>query len=76
MKLLAGAPLYGRLLALPTNTRLGWKGLPGTDTLAYYRNLSILAVISFMIQAPGLQSAEQNGIYFKYLKKSFNVNSK
>jgi len=28
-------PLYGRLLALPTNTRQGWKGLPGTNTLAY-----------------------------------------
>ncbi len=26
----------GRLLAVPTNTRLGWKGLPGTNTLAYF----------------------------------------
>ncbi len=24
----SGAPLYGRLLASPTNIRLGWKGLP------------------------------------------------
>jgi hypothetical protein len=24
--------------ALPTNIRLGWKGLPGTSTLAYYEN--------------------------------------
>ncbi len=24
--------------ALPTNIRLGWKGLPGTNTLAYYGN--------------------------------------
>jgi len=24
--------------ALPANTRLGWKGLPGTNTLAYYGN--------------------------------------
>jgi len=23
---------------LSLNTRLGWKGLPGTNTLAYYRN--------------------------------------
>jgi hypothetical protein len=23
---------------LPLNTRLGWKGLPGTNTLAYYGN--------------------------------------
>jgi hypothetical protein len=26
----------GRLLALPKNTKLGWKGLPGTHTVAYY----------------------------------------
>ena len=25
-------------LALPANIRLGWKGLPGTNTLAYYEN--------------------------------------
>jgi hypothetical protein len=30
------------------NTRLSWKGLPGSNTLA------IMSVISFMIQAPGL----------------------
>jgi hypothetical protein len=29
VKQLTGAPLLGRPLALPTNTRLGWKGLPG-----------------------------------------------
>jgi hypothetical protein len=33
---LSGAPFYNRLLALPTNNRLGWKGLSGT-TLAYYK---------------------------------------
>jgi hypothetical protein len=33
---LSDAPLYGRLLALPTNVRLGWKDLPGTNALAYY----------------------------------------
>jgi hypothetical protein len=27
----------GRLLALPATIRLGWKGLPGTNTLAYYK---------------------------------------
>jgi hypothetical protein len=35
---LQGAPLKGRFLALPTNIRLGWKGLPGTNTLAFYQN--------------------------------------
>jgi hypothetical protein len=28
----------GRLLALATNIRLGWKGVQGTNTLAYYEN--------------------------------------
>jgi len=35
---LSGAPLYCRVLASPTNIRLGWKGLPETNTLAYYEN--------------------------------------
>ncbi len=30
--------LQGRLLALPTNIRLGWEGLQGTNTLAYYEH--------------------------------------
>ncbi len=33
---LSGAPLYGRLLTLPTIIRPGWKGLKGTNTLAYF----------------------------------------
>jgi hypothetical protein len=28
-------------LALITNIKLGWKGLPGTKTLAYYENFSL-----------------------------------
>ncbi len=28
----------GRLLALLANIELGWKGLSGTNTLAYYEN--------------------------------------
>ncbi len=35
MKLLRGTPLLGRLLALPAEIRLGCKGLPGTNTIAY-----------------------------------------
>jgi hypothetical protein len=27
-----------KLECLPLNTRLGWKGFPGTNTLAYYGN--------------------------------------
>ncbi len=32
VKHLSGAPLVGRPLALPTDIRLGWKGLPWTNT--------------------------------------------
>jgi hypothetical protein len=38
---LSGAPLYGRLLALPTNIRQGWKGLPGTN-ICKLRPLKVL----------------------------------
>ncbi len=38
VKHVSGAPLNGRLLALPTNNRLGWKGFPGENTLAYREN--------------------------------------
>ncbi len=45
-----GYPLLGRLLASPTNIRLGWSGLPGTNTLAYCKNLSMTI---FIVKAPG-----------------------
>jgi len=35
---LKGASLR-KALALPANIRQGWKGLPGTNTPAYYDNL-------------------------------------
>ncbi len=38
MKHLSSSLLKGRLLTLPINIRLGWKGLPGTNTLAYFEN--------------------------------------
>ncbi len=53
MKHLSGVPLLGRLLASPTNIRLGWKGLPGTYALAYYKNLYLTAVKSFIALAHG-----------------------
>ncbi len=31
----SGAPIKGRLWALPANIILVWKGLPGTNTLTY-----------------------------------------
>jgi hypothetical protein len=47
---LKGASI-GLTLALPTNNKLGWKGLTGTNILAYYENLHITAVKSFIVQA-------------------------
>jgi hypothetical protein len=48
VKCLSGAPLEGSPLALPTNDRLGWNGLPGTNTLAYYKKQYNTAVKSFI----------------------------
>jgi hypothetical protein len=53
VKNLSGAPHYGKLLALPMSIRLGWKGLLGTDTLAYYENSQITDMKSFITLAPG-----------------------
>ncbi len=44
--------LLGQTPALPTNIRLGWKGLPGTNTQAYYENQYIMDVKSFIRLAP------------------------
>jgi hypothetical protein len=38
VKHISGAPPKGKLVALPTNIRLGWKSLPGSNNLAYYEN--------------------------------------
>jgi hypothetical protein len=48
LKILRGALLQVRLLALPTNIKLGWKCLPVTNTLAYYENSKVTAVKSFI----------------------------
>jgi hypothetical protein len=40
-------------VALPKDNRLGWKGLPGENTLAYYENPSITALKSFITLATG-----------------------
>jgi hypothetical protein len=39
---------------LPAIIRLGWKGLPGTNTLAYYENLLITDRKSFITLDPGV----------------------
>ncbi len=54
LKNISGAPLYDRLLNLPTNNRLGRKGLPGTNALTYYEKSQITAVKRFIILCPGI----------------------
>ncbi len=39
-------------LALKTNIRLGWKCLPETDTLAYFKNVNFTTVRSFLTLVP------------------------
>jgi hypothetical protein len=45
---LSDAPLYDRLLTLPTNIRLGWRGGPETNAPAYYENSKITDVKFFI----------------------------
>jgi hypothetical protein len=45
-------------LTFPTNIRQGWKGLPGTNTLAYYENSKIADVKSFITLGLGLVGSE------------------
>jgi hypothetical protein len=45
---LKGASL-GQARSLLANIGVGWKSLPGKNTLAYYKNPLITAVISFIV---------------------------
>jgi hypothetical protein len=53
VKHLSGASL-GYSLALPANIRLGWKGLPGKNALAYYEKSQLTVVKSFITLATGV----------------------
>ncbi len=44
--------------ALQTDIRLGWKGLPWTNTIGYYENSLITAVKSFITFGPGRNKLE------------------
>ncbi len=48
----------GRLLALPTNIRQGWKWLEVANALAYYDTATITAVKSFIVQVPGVNKKD------------------
>jgi hypothetical protein len=60
---LSRAPLKGRLLVIPTNIRLGGRGLLGTNTFVYQENLLIAAVKSFITLAPGGKIFKTSFIY-------------
>ncbi len=69
---LPGAPLSGRLLALPTNIRLDRKGILGISALVYYKHTSIMAVkslISLSLDVDILRRyiKHQNGIQHFYI---------
>ena len=54
MECLLDASFLGKLLVLPANVRLDWKGLPGKNTLAYYEN-PLIAIKNFLITlGPGV----------------------
>jgi hypothetical protein len=46
-------PFRCSTLALPTSNRLGWKGLPRTNTLALYKNMKILGKMFYNIESWG-----------------------
>jgi hypothetical protein len=48
---LKGAP-FRWTTPLFANSILGWRGLPGTNTLAYYEDLKVMDVKSFMTLRP------------------------
>jgi hypothetical protein len=48
VKHLSSAAVYYRLLVLQTDIRIGWKGLPRTNTIAYYEYSQITAVKSLI----------------------------
>jgi hypothetical protein len=45
--------VFGRLLALPTNVKLGWDRMAVANTLAYYDEATITAVKTFIAQTSG-----------------------
>jgi hypothetical protein len=50
---------------LPSNIRLDWKGLPGTNTLAYYEHLCITEEKSFITLAQGQSIETQACLWVK-----------
>ncbi len=58
-KHLSSAPHLCRLLTSPTNVRLGRRGLPRTNTPAYYKDSQITVVKSFVKFGPRLTEDDE-----------------
>jgi hypothetical protein len=56
------APLLSSLLALPANIRLGWKGLPRTNTLAFVKIVTHQKICYDVV--PGFESIQWLPIIF------------
>jgi hypothetical protein len=63
--ILSSVSLYGELLSLPTNIWLSWQDLPGTNTLAYYKNSQIMYVIFYNIgpEVPKTFYVQNKGVF-------------
>ncbi len=57
MEYLSDGPLLDYLLALPQNIKPGWKGLSGTNTLAYFTSLSVRKGIAMFVERKVCSSA-------------------
>ncbi len=53
--------LQDRLVALPANIRLGYKGFPGTNTLAYCKKMLIIPIKSFITLGRTLPTLSTEG---------------
>jgi len=70
-------PLRGsshrQALALPTNIRLCWKGLPRTNALAYCEKPSHTAIKSFITLATDSRFSKQNYHFIDSSKGDLNL---
>ncbi len=61
------APHQCRLLSLPTNISIGWEGLPGTNTLAYYEHSQIRTLKSFLtLGSANIEKCTNNFLHHFY----------
>jgi hypothetical protein len=69
---LKGASL-GLAPALPANARRGWKGFPGTNTLAYYGYMQMSSIKSFIAQGPEANGKVNAKLPYIYVLQNKNT---